>query len=105
MLVVNRFAKVTNNSIVQGAHSISVIGKGSNEDRGNGVPGIGEVSVEFDPTHRRHMDVSDQAGCINQTKRSQEIGRRGESLDCVTLGSYEPSHRLAKELIILNDRY
>ena len=74
MLVVNRFAKVTNNSIVQSAHSISVIGEGSNEDRGNGVPGISEVPVEFDPAHRRHIDVSDHAGCFNETRRSQEIG-------------------------------
>jgi len=105
MFVVNRFPKITNNAIVQSAGSISVIGVGSNENRGNRVPGIDEVSMEFDPAHRRHIDISDHAGCFTQTRRSQEIGRRREGLDCIALGSYQPSHRIAKEPIILNDRY
>src|SRR5215472_5633245 len=105
MLVVNWFPKITNNAIVQSAGSISVIGVGSNEDRGNGAPTIDKVPVEFDPAHRRHIDVSDHAGCFNEMRRSQEIGRRRESLDGIALGFYEPPQRLAKELIILDDRY
>jgi hypothetical protein len=105
MFVVNRFPKITNNAVVQSAGSISVIGVGSNENHGNRVPGIDEVSIKFDPAHRRHIDISDYAGCFTQTRRSQEIGRRRETLDCIALGFYQPSHRIAKELIILNDRY
>jgi hypothetical protein len=69
------------------------------------VPGIDKVPVEFDPAHRRHIDVSDQTGCFNETRPSHEIGRRRESLDGIALGFYEPFQRLAKELIILDDRY
>jgi hypothetical protein len=62
MLFINRFAKVTDDPVVQGAGSVNVIGVGRHEDCGNRAPCINEVSVEFDPGHRRHMDVSDQAG-------------------------------------------
>jgi hypothetical protein len=105
MLVINRLAKVTNNSIVQSAGAISVIGVGSNENRGNRVPGIDEVPVEFYPSHRRHIDVSDQHGSFLKTRGREEIGRRCKSLDAVALRSQEPSYRLAKVLIILNDRH
>ena len=74
MFVVNRFAKVTNYPIIQSASLITIIGVGSNEDRGNGAPTVDKVPVEFDPAHRRHIDVSDHAGCFNETRRSQEIG-------------------------------
>jgi hypothetical protein len=55
MLIINRFAKVTNDSILQNAGSINVMGIGSNEDGGNRVPGINEAIVEFDPDHRGHL--------------------------------------------------
>jgi hypothetical protein len=105
MLVVYRFGKVTNNSIVQSAGSINDIGVGSNDDRGYRVPGLHQVSVEFDPAHRRHVNVSDQHGSFPKTRGREEIGRTRKSLDAVALRSQEPSHRLAKELIILNDRH
>jgi hypothetical protein len=60
--------------------------------------------VEFDAGHRGHMDVSDQAGRFDETRGSEEIGCRRESLDVVAQRPHEPSHGLAKELIILNDR-
>src|SRR6266853_4830473 len=104
MLIINRFTKVTNDSIFQNTGSINVIGIGSNEDGRNRVPGINEALVKFDPGHRRHMDVSDQASCFREMRRCEEIGCRRENLDGVILRSHEPSHRLAKELIILNDR-
>jgi hypothetical protein len=104
MLIIDRLAKVTNGSIFQSAVSIFVIGIGSNEDCGNRVASLDELPIEFDPGHRRHMDVSDQAGCFNQARRYEEIGSRRESLDAVALGSHQSFHRLAKELIILDDR-
>src|SRR6266550_5813398 len=105
MLIINRFTKVTNDSILQSPGSINVIGIGSDEDRGNGVPGIDEVPVEFYPGHRRHIDVSDQHGGFVKTRGREEIGCRRKSLDAVALRSQEPYYRVAKELIILNDRH
>jgi hypothetical protein len=104
MLIVNRFTKVTNDSILQSAGSINVIWIGSNEDCRNRVLGINEAPVEFDPGHRRHMDVSDEASCLREMRRCEEIGCRQENLNGVILRSHEPSHRLATKLIILNDR-
>jgi hypothetical protein len=104
MLLINRLTKVTNDPIVKGAGAVNVVGVGSNEDRRNGVPDFNEVSVEFDSGHRRHMDVGDQAGRVDETRRSEEIGCRRESLDAVAQRPHEPSHGLAKVLIILNDR-
>jgi hypothetical protein len=104
MLLINWLAKVTNDPIVQGESPVNVIGVGSNEDRRNGVPDFNEVSVQLDSGHRGHIDVSDQAGRVDETRGSEEIGCRRESLDAVAQRPHEPSHGLAKVLIILNDR-
>src|SRR5271170_6259931 len=104
MLIINWLAKVTNDSILQSAVSIGVIGIGRNEDCGNHVAGLDELVIEFDPGHCRHIDVGDQAGCFNEARRCEEIGCRRESLDAVALRSHQSFQRLAKELIILDDR-
>src|SRR5712664_2690203 len=103
IVLINRLTKVANNAVVQGARPINVIGIGSNEDGRNLGPGVDEVSAELDSAHRRHMDISDQAGRFDETRRRQEIARGGETFDGVPQGPYEPSHGLAKEPIILND--
>jgi hypothetical protein len=76
---------------------------GSNEDRWNGVPDFDEVSVQFDSSHRGHMDVGDQASRFGKIRGCEEIGCRRESLDGEAQRPHEPSHRLAKGPIILND--
>jgi hypothetical protein len=60
-LLADRLAEIANDSIAQGAGSLAVVGAASNEDRGNGVPHLDEVSVELNAAHRGHMDVGDQA--------------------------------------------
>ena len=94
MLFINRLTEVTNDPIVQGAGPVNVIGVGSNEDRRNRVPCIDEVSVEFEPGHRRHMDVGDQAGRFDETRGCEEIGCRRESLGGIAQRPHEPSHEL-----------
>src|SRR6266567_9073255 len=68
------------------------------------VPDFDEVSVEFDSGHRGHMDVGDQAIRFDETRGCEEIGRGGESFDGEAQGPHKPSHGLAKEPIVLNDR-
>jgi hypothetical protein len=68
------------------------------------MPGFDEAPVELDTGHRRHMDISDQAGGFDETRGREEIGGRRESLDGVAQRPHEPSHGLAKELIIINDQ-
>jgi hypothetical protein len=97
-------AKVTNDPIVQGPSPVNVIRVGRHEDRRNRVPRLDEVSVEFDPSHGRHMDVSDQAGRFNETRGCEKISCRREGLDGEAQRPHEPSHGLAKVPIILNDR-
>src|SRR2546427_1569302 len=104
MLLINRLTKVTNDPIVQGAGAVNVIWVGRNENCRNRVPRVDEVSVELDAGYRRHMDVGDQAGGFGETRGCEESGCRRESLDAVPQRSHEPSHGLAKELIILDDR-
>ena len=77
--LINWLAKVTNDPIVQGAGPVNVSRVGRHEDRRNRVPRLNEVSVELDPGHGRHMDVSDQAGRFNETRGCEEIGRRSKS--------------------------
>src|SRR6266511_175275 len=81
MLLIHRLTKVTNDPIVQGAGAVNVVGVGSNENCRNRVARSDEASVEFAPGHRRHMDVSDQAGRFGETRGCEEIGRRWKSLD------------------------
>src|ERR1700730_10200280 len=104
MLFVHWLTKITNDHIVQGACPISVVRVGSNEDCGNRVPCVDQMSVEFDPGHGRHMDVSDQAGRFDEMRRCEEIGSRRESLDGVAQRLHEASHGIPKQPIIFNDR-
>src|SRR5262249_43967772 len=46
-----------------------------------------------------------QASRLGETRRCEEIGRRGKRLDGVTQRPHQPSHRLAKEPVIFDDRY
>ncbi len=104
MLLINGLAKVANDPIVQGAGPDVVIGVGRHEDRRNRIARIDEVSVELESGHRGHVDVGDQAGGFDKARGCEEIGRRRESLDAVTQRPHEPSHGLAKELIVFDDR-
>jgi hypothetical protein len=51
------------------------------------------------------MDVSYQASRFDETRGCEKIGCRGESLDGVPQRPHEPSHGLAKEPIIFDDRH
>ena len=62
--------EVTNHPIVQGAVPNNLIRVCRNEDRRDRVARIDEVSVEFDASHSRHLDVGDQAGGFSQERRS-----------------------------------
>jgi hypothetical protein len=92
MLLVNWLAKVTKDSIVQSAGPVNIIGIGSNEDRRNRVARSDEVSIELESGHRRHMDVSEQTGGLDEARGCKEISCRRESLDSVALRSQEPFH-------------
>src|SRR5215472_17640359 len=62
------------------------------------------MSVEFDPSHGRHMNVGDQAGCFGEARGCEEICCRWKSLYGIAKRPHEPSHGVAKEPIIFNDR-
>ena len=105
IFLVDRLPKVTDNAIPQSASPIKVVGVGSHEDCRNRVPRFNEVSAELNTGHPRHVDVSNEAGGFNETRRREEIGCRRVNLDIVAQRSHEPSHGIAKGRIILNDRY
>src|SRR5258707_482156 len=62
------------------------------------------MSVKLGSGHRRHLNVRDQASGFAEMRRGEEIGCRLERLDAVTPRPHKPSHGLAKEPIILDDR-
>jgi hypothetical protein len=101
-LLVKRLAEITNDSIVQSACPLTVVGLPSNEDRGNGVPHIDKVPVELYAGHHGHVNVSDQTCGFGETRGSKEIGRRYEILDRITQGRHKPPRGRAKELVIVN---
>jgi PAS domain S-box-containing protein len=102
--LVNGLSKVADDPIVERTGPVGVVGVGGDEDRRNRVSGIDEVSVEVDSCHCRHLDVGDQARGFIPPMGREEIGGRSERLDSVAKRPHEPSHGLAKELIIVDDR-
>jgi len=104
MLLINGLAKVANDPIVQSAGPDVVIGIGRHEDRRNRIARSDEVSVELESGHRGHVHVGDQAGGFDKARGREEFGRRWKSLDAVAQRPHEPSHGLAKELIVFDDR-
>jgi hypothetical protein len=104
MFLINGLAKVANDPIVESASPDVVIGVGRHEDRRNCIPLSDEVSVELESGHCGHMDVGDQTGGFDKARGCEEIGRRWESLDAVAQRPHEPSHGLAKKLIVFDDR-
>jgi hypothetical protein len=104
MLLINRLPKVTNHPVLESAGPDVVVGEGRHEDRRKRMPGFDEAPVELDTGHRRHMDISDHAGGFDETRGREDIGSRWENLDDIAQRPQEPSHGLAKELIIINDQ-
>ena len=104
MLLVNRFRKIANDSVLQGAVPGLIIGMGCHEDRRNLMPGSDQMPVKLGTGHRRHLNVCDQAINFTEMRRREKIGCRWERLDVVAPRPHEPCHGGAKEQVILDDR-
>ena len=105
MFVIQRLVEVTNDAVFQGALPDSLIRVCGNENGGNRVARIDEMSVKLNAGHSGHLNVSDQAGGFRNERRRQEIGCRGKRFDRVAQRPYEFLHGFSKGLIILDDRY
>ena len=69
LLIIHRFAKVTNHAIFQGEVSSDVIRIGNDENGRDHVARIDEMSVELNPAHARHLNVRDQARRFGDRQR------------------------------------
>src|SRR5262245_66644947 len=89
MLIIDRLAEVTNDPILESTPPNDLVRVCGNDDRGNRVSRIDEMSVEFNSGHSRHLNVGDQTrGCSEET-RCQEIGGRRERVDGVAGRRYD----------------
>jgi hypothetical protein len=104
MLFVNRLAQVTHGPVVQGASAVNIIGERGQENGWNRVARVDEASIELEPRHDRHVDVSDQTGCFGEARGREKFGCRRKNLDRIAQRSHEPTHGLTKGPIIFNDR-
>jgi hypothetical protein len=75
----------------------------SYEDCWNRATCLDEVAVKLESGHRGHVDVGDQAGRVLETGR-EEIGCRRKNGHPMAQRPHQPSHRLAKRLIVIDDR-
>jgi hypothetical protein len=66
LLLINWFAKVANDPIVQGAGAFPLVGIGSNENCRNRVPCFDQVFGQLDAGHRRHASAIKQAVSITR---------------------------------------
>jgi len=105
MIVVHRLGHIAHDTLLHGAVPDGVIGVGGYDDRRDRAPRFDEMLVKLEARHPRHLDVGNQAVGFRRERRFQEIGRRRERRDGVAQQRYELSHRLAKEMVILDDRY
>jgi hypothetical protein len=103
-LLVHGLSKVTDDAIPQCTAPDIIVSVGRQENGRYGMTFIHEVSMELDASHRRHVDIRDQAGRLEKTRGREEIGCRCEGLNSMTQRSHEPPHGLTKEFIIFNDR-
>ena len=83
MFVVDRLGKVTNDSISQGAPPDDFVRVCGNQDGRNRVARLREMPVEFNSSHSRHLNVTDQARGFRKQRGSQEIACRGKRFDTV----------------------
>jgi len=83
MLLIDWLAKITNDTILQGAGSDVFIGVSRYEDCRNRVPRLDEASVELEARHRGHMYVGDQTGRFGKARGCEEIGSGRKSRDTV----------------------
>ena len=105
LLIIHGFAEVTNHSTLQGAVSSRFIRISGDENGRDHVARIDEMSMELNPAHSRHLNISDQARRFGDERRFQELGGRGKRLDRVAQHGHELLHGLTKGLIILDYRY
>ena len=105
MVVIDRLAKVANDPIPESTPPDDLVRVCGNDDRGNCISRIDEMSVELNSGHSRHLNVGDQTRGCSEGRRCQEIGCRRERFDGVAQRRYQLSHGFAKGLIILHDRY
>jgi hypothetical protein len=104
MLFIHRFAHVTSDPIVQGASPVNIIGKRCHEDCRNRLTRVDELPVEFEPSHRRHMDIGDQQAVSTSRGTRENRLQTGKNVDGIALQSHEPAHALAKDPVIIDDR-
>jgi hypothetical protein len=102
--LIHRFSEVTHDAVVQGADAVNLIGEGRYENCRNRVARTDKASIKFEPGHRGHVDVGDQASRFVETRGREKLGRRRKNIDHIAQRPHEPSHGFAKELIIFNDR-
>ena len=75
-LCIDRLPKITHHPIIQRARAVKVIGIASHQDCRNPLTCLDEVAVKFDAGHRRHVDISDQAGGFAKAMGREEISCR-----------------------------
>jgi hypothetical protein len=79
--VIHWFSEVTSDPVVQGAGPVNIIGEGGYKDCRNRVAGIDKAPVKFEPGHRRHVYVGDQAGRFVETRGREKFACRRKNID------------------------
>jgi len=103
-LLVNWLAKIADHSVTQSTGSVHIASMGGYKNRRNQVPLLHKMTTELEPGHHRHVHVGDQAGGLPEKGRCEKFSPRRERFAPVAQRPHEPSHGLAKRLIVIDDR-
>jgi hypothetical protein len=103
-LLIDWLAQIADDPFIHGANPVHVTRIGGYKNGRYSVPRVDKVAVEFEPGHRRHLDVGNQAPRFAEPRRCEELGCRRKYDNRIAERPHEPSQGLAKRPVIIDDR-
>jgi hypothetical protein len=104
LVLAERLGEVADDAGPQGALPRRLVRIGGDQDRGDGLAGRGQPTVELGPGHPRHLHVRDHAGQAAAAVERQEILGALERHRTVAERSDQARQGLAHRRVVVHDR-
>ncbi len=105
LVLVERFGEIANHAALQSALARPFVGKGSDENGGNGLPGRDQPIMKLNSGHPRHLHICNHAGHFAPASGFQKILGAFERHCNIAQRPDEARQSLAHRLIVVDDRY
>ncbi len=101
--IIQRLLQIASDSLTQRALPDAIFRIGCDKDGRDSEPHRNQILVEVSARHCRHVNVSDEAGGRSELVRREKCCRRREHLDGISIRLKEPSQRVPKGLVVINN--